>query len=288
MILTLLSDFGTSDVYIAVMKGTIAQINSSLTVIDLTHHVPPQDIATARFHLMSAYPYFPVGTVHVAVVDPGVGGQRRAIAIQLESGFLVAPDNGLVSGVLSQQGAIAAVELTNPSYWRTSSPSTTFHGRDIFAAAGAHLTSGVPLQELGTGIDLSTIVQLPIPDLIRTGSTVQGVIQAIDHFGNLITTIPGSDVAGKSWSVRIENSIYSGQATYSESEPGEILALVGSHGWVEVAANRANAQTHLNLKWGSVVSVMINEDQRLPIELTNGSNTGNKSDRLTTKVGNDR
>ncbi|MCY7278677.1 MAG: SAM-dependent chlorinase/fluorinase [Phormidesmis sp. CAN_BIN44] len=260
MILTLLSDFGVTDVYVAVMKGTIAQINSSLTVIDLTHHVPPQDIATGRFHLMNAYPYFPVGTVHVAVVDPGVGSQRRAIAIQLESGFLVAPDNGLVSGVLSQQGAIAAVELTNPVYWRTSSPSTTFHGRDIFAAVGAHLASGVPLQELGTEIDLSTIVQLPIPDLIRTGSSIQGVIQAIDHFGNLITNIPEIEVAGKSWSVKIENSTYPGKTNYSEGEPGEILALVGSHGWVEVAANRANAQTHLNLKWGGVMSVVIDGD----------------------------
>lgn len=260
MILTLLSDFGITDVYVAVMKGTIAHINPALTVIDLTHHVPPQDIATARFHLMNAYPYFPVGTVHVAVVDPGVGSQRRAIAIQLESGFLVAPDNGLVSGILSQQVAIAAVELTNSAYWRTSSPSTTFHGRDIFAPVGAHLASGVLLQELGPEIDLSTIVKLPIPDLIRTGSTVQGVIQAIDHFGNVITNIPGVEVARKSWSVRIENATYPGKTTYSESDSGEILALVGSHGWVEVAANRANAQTQLNLKWGSAVSVVINRD----------------------------
>ncbi|MCY7320267.1 MAG: SAM-dependent chlorinase/fluorinase, partial [Phormidesmis sp. CAN_BIN36] len=136
MILTLLSDFGLSDVYVAVMKGAIAQINSALTVIDLTHQVLPQDIATARFHLMNAYPYFPAGTVHVAVVDPGVGSLRRAIAIQLESGFLVAPDNGLVSGVLSQNSAIAAVELTNPFYWRTASPSTTFHGRGGFFLGG--------------------------------------------------------------------------------------------------------------------------------------------------------
>ncbi len=257
MILTLLSDFGATDVYVAVMKGTIAQINYALTVIDLTHHVPPQDIATARFHLMNAYPYFPAGTVHVAVVDPGVGSQRRAIAIQLELGFLVAPDNGLVSGVLSQYEAISAVELTNPAYWRTSSPSTTFHGRDIFAPVGAHLASGVPLLELGTAIDVSTIVQLPIPDLIRTECTIQGVIQAIDHFGNLITNIPGADVAGKSWSVRIEDSTYPSKTTYSEGELGEILALVGSHGWVEIAANHANAQTQLNLKWGSVVSIVI-------------------------------
>lgn len=260
MMLTLLTDFGVSDVYVAVMKGTIAHINPAITVIDLTHQVPPQDIATARFHLMNAYPYFPRGTVHVAVVDPGVGSERRTIAIQLESGFLVVPDNGLVSGVLSQYDAIAAVELTNPIYWRTPSPSTTFHGRDIFASVGAHLASGVPLRAMGTEIDVGTIVQLSLPDLTRTENTIQGVIQAIDHFGNLITTIPGTDVVGKSWSVRLENSTYPGKTTYSESEPGEILALVGSHGWVEVAANRANAQARLNLRWGSVVAVVIDEN----------------------------
>lgn len=257
MILTLLSDFGLSDVYVAVMKGAIAQVNPTLTVIDLTHQVPPQDIATARFHLMNAYPYFPAGTVHVAVVDPGVGSRRRAIAVQLESGFLVAPDNGLVSGVLSQNSAIAAVELTNPFYWRTPSPSATFHGRDIFAPVGAHLASGVPIKELGTEIDLQTIVQLSIANPIRIGNTISGVIQAIDHFGNLITNISGDEVAGKSWSVSIENLTYPSRSIYSNGEPGEIFALVGSHGWVEIAASRANAQVKLNLDWGSPLSVAI-------------------------------
>ncbi|PSB21698.1 hypothetical protein C7B65_03730 [Phormidesmis priestleyi ULC007] len=257
MILTLLSDFGLSDVYVAVMKGTIAQINPTLTMIDLTHQVPPQDIAAARFHLMNAYPYFPAGTVHIAVVDPSVGSLRRAIAIQLESGFLVAPDNGLVSGVLSQNSAIAAVELTNPFYWRTSSPSTTFHGRDIFAPIGAHLASGVPIRELGTEIGLRTIIHLPIANPTCIGNTIWGVIQAIDHFGNLITNISGDEVAGKSWSVSLENSTYPSKSTYSDSEPGEILALVGSHGWVEIAASRDNAQRQLNLKWGSAISVVM-------------------------------
>ena len=257
MVLTLLSDFGLSDVYVAVMKGAIVQVNPTLTVIDLTHQVPPQDIATARFHLMNAYPYFPAGTVHIAVVDPGVGSPRRAIALQLESGFLVAPDNGLVSGVLNQNPAIAAVELTNPFYWRTSSPSTTFHGRDIFASVGAHLASGVPLRDLGTEVDLQTIIQLPIDNPTRMGNTIWGVIQAIDHFGNLITNISGDEVAGKTWSVSIENLTYPSRSTYSNGEPGEVFALVGSHGWVEIAASRANAQAKLNLGWGSSLAIVI-------------------------------
>ncbi len=152
-LVTLLTDFGLSDVYVGVMKGVITQINPRLRVVDLTHQIPPQNITAARFSLMNAYPYFPKGTVHVAVVDPGVGSHRRAIAIQLDSGFLVGPDNGLFSGVLSQTKVIAVVELTNPEYWQTSAPSQTFHGRDIFAPVGAHLASGVPLKQLGETID---------------------------------------------------------------------------------------------------------------------------------------
>jgi len=136
-LITLLSDFGLKDVYVGVMKGVIAQINPGLTVVDLTHQIPPQNIAAARFNLMNAYLYFPVGTVHVAVVDPGVGSHRRGIALQIDAGFLVGPDNGLFSGVVHQTGVIAAVELTNAQYWWTPTPSTTFHGRDIFAAVGA-------------------------------------------------------------------------------------------------------------------------------------------------------
>ena len=118
----------------------------------------------------------------------------------------------------------------------------------------------MPLRALGTEIDLSTIVQLPIPNLMRIGRTIQGAVQAIDHFGNLITNIPGAEVAGRSWSVRVENVTHPSKTTYSEGNPREILALVGSHGWVEIAANRASAQAVLNLEWGGVVSILMGED----------------------------
>jgi hypothetical protein len=193
-ILTLTSDFGLSDVYVGVMKGAIAQINPHLTVIDLTHDISPQNIAAAEFCLLDAYRYFPDGTVHVAVVDPGVGSNRRAIAIEFRHGFLVGPDNGIFSGVLSQSRAIAAVELTQTQYWRTPKPSNTFHGRDIFAPVGAHLASGVPLAELGRTIDLATLVQLDLPQLTHTSTGILGGIQYIDRFGNLVTNIPGSNV----------------------------------------------------------------------------------------------
>jgi hypothetical protein len=264
-IITLLSDFGLSDVYVGVMKGVIAQINPALTVVDLTHQIPPQNIAAARFSLINAYPYFPTGTVHIAVVDPGVGSHRRGIALQLDTGFLVGPDNGLFSGVLNQNPLVEAVELTNPKYWRTPTPSTTFHGRDIFASAGAHLASGVPLEQLGEVIDPETLVQLTIPEQTPTASGVAGCIQYIDHFGNLITNIPAADVQGKTWSVAVGDSptetlrerIIPGSQTYSNQPLGEVVALVGSHGWVEIAVNGGSAQSELQMDWGTVVEVVL-------------------------------
>ncbi len=271
-IVTLLSDFGLSDVYVGVMKGVIAQINSTLTVVDLTHQIPPQNIAAGRFNLMNAYPYFPVGTVHIAVVDPGVGSQRRAIALQLDAGFLVGPDNGLFTGILNQNPVVAAVELTNSEYWRTPTPSTTFHGRDIFASVGAHLASGVPLEHLGKVIDAATLVQLPIPERTPIAGGIVGCIQYIDHFGNLITNIPAADVQGKTWSVAVGDSptetlrerIILGSETYSDRKLGDIVALVGSHGWVEIAVNGGSAHSTLQLDCTASIKVILTAVTRSP------------------------
>lgn len=139
-LITLLTDFGVQDNYVGVMKGIIAQIYPDAKVIDITHEVPPHNLDAANFCLMKAYPYFPAGTVHVAVVDPGVGTKRRAVAIELATGFLVGPDNGIFTGVLQEEQIILAVELTKPEYWLPNEPSTTFHGRDIFAPIGAYLS----------------------------------------------------------------------------------------------------------------------------------------------------
>lgn len=258
-LLTLLSDFGLSDVYVGVMKGVIAQINPTLTIVDITHEIPPQNVAAGRFCLMNAYPYFPDGTVHVAVVDPGVGSHRRAIAVQLSKCFLVGPDNGLFSGVLSHaQAIIAAVELTNTDYWRTTQPSTTFHGRDIFAPVGAHLAGGVPLEKLGRTIDPSTLVQLPIPECTQTEAVIIGCIQYIDNFGNLITNIPGILVKEKTWTVAAAGISIPSDTSYSNSQVGVPIALVSSGGWVEIAINSGNAHTKLQLNWGDAVQVMVN------------------------------
>lgn len=256
--ITMLSDFGSKDSYVAVMKGAIAQIAPGIPTCDLTHEVSPQNILAARFNLLMAYPYFPKGTVHLAVVDPGVGSKRRAIALQSPSGFFVGPDNGLFSGVLSREPLLAAVSLTNPDYWRVPTPSVTFHGRDIFAPVAAHLANGAPIEKLGDLINPSSLVKLDLPPFstIAKKATAKlahyaGCFQYTDGFGNLITNIPAQAVADGAWQLIISASHqpeksqaqreFAGVKTYSDVPVGEMAALVGSHGWVELACNGGSA-----------------------------------------------
>lgn len=254
--IALLTDFGLQDGYVGIMKGVIASINPQVNVIDITHNIAPQQIIEGRFCLMNAYRYFPQDTVFVAVIDPGVGSQRRGVAIQCSLGYLVGPDNGLFSGILSQSRAIAAVSLTNTDYWRVSDPSLTFHGRDIFASVGAYLASGIPLENLGDVITVDSLINLPLdaPCIVKKG--IQGMIQYIDHFGNLITNIPADQVVGKNWSIVINDQTIQSCVTYSDHPLGELLTLIGSHGWVEVAINGGNAQQQLQVTWGEQVTVL--------------------------------
>lgn len=254
-LITLLSDFGLNDVYVAVMKGVIAAINPALRVIDLTHQVPPQNILAGQFNLLNAYPYFPAGTVHVAVVDPGVGGARRSVAVELYDGFLVGPDNGIFTGLLDR--SVRAVELTNRDYWRVPQPSHTFHGRDIFAATAAHLASGLSLLDLGDSLDPQQLVRLPLAGCTPTPTGYLGTVQYVDRFGNVITNIPGESVQGKAWSVTVGKRSIPGCRTYSEQAVGEALALVGSHGWIELAVNGGDAQFQLRLNWNDPVQVVL-------------------------------
>jgi hypothetical protein len=256
---TLLTDFGLTDVYVGVMKGVMAQINPSLQVIDLTHQIPPQQVAVACFSLASAYAHFPPGTVHVAVVDPGVGGQRRAVAVEFPGGFLVGPDNGLFNGVLAQADAIAAVELTNPEYWHTPHPSSTFHGRDIFAPVGAHLASGVPLHQIGEEISVNSLIQADWATYVQTDVGLQGIIQHVDRFGNLITNIPARAIAAQSWSATVSQVTVASHSAYGNVAPGQPLALIGSHGWVEIAVNCGDAQFQFRAKLGDPVTVELDE-----------------------------
>jgi S-adenosylmethionine hydrolase len=255
--ITLLTDFGDRDAYVGIMKGVIANINPGISVIDLTHQIPPQDIASARFNLMSAVPYFPRDTVHLAVVDPSVGGTRRAIAIQISLGFLVGPDNGLFSGILRQYPLLDVVELTNHRYWGARRPSTTFHGRDIFAPVAAYLASGIPLEALGRAINPTTLTEFSLAAPEQTTAGIRGYIQYCDRFGNLVTNIPGKWVGSRAWSATVGNVTMPGCRTYSNVPLGKPVALVGSHGWVEIAVNCGSAQSQLQLNVSDSVRIRI-------------------------------
>lgn len=279
-LITLLTDFGLTDSYVGVLKGVIAQIAPEAKVIDLTHEIAPQDIASARFTLMTAYSYFPTHTIHVVIVDPGVGTDRRGIAFRNDHGTFVGPDNGVFDGVLppaiegmpANPEPTTTVSLTKSRYWRTLTPSTTFHGRDIFAPVAAHLAMGVPLIQIGEPIDPTSLIRLSLPSLQPTHSGWQGTIQAIDHFGNAITTIPGNRITSQSWHVEWTTRHKGattpspvnipGHLTYGDIPRGDWLALIGSHGWVEIAVHGGSAQQHLRLQVGDSVCLCL-DSQRL-------------------------
>jgi S-adenosylmethionine hydrolase len=256
-VIALLTDFGLQDAYVGIIKGAIACINPYLTVIDIAHEIPPQNIAAGRFCLMNAYPFFPNGTIYVAVIDPGVGSRRRGVAIQFPQGYLVGPDNGLFEGVLSLSEAMAAVELTNHNYWRVRDPSSTFHGRDIFASVGAHLASGISLNVLGTSISPDSLIEFPLKEVIITANHLSGCIQYIDRFGNLITNISGKLVRGHNWSVKIAKQQIKTALTYSQVAWGELVSLIGSHGWVEIAVHGGSAQQKLQVNLEDQINIIL-------------------------------
>jgi S-adenosylmethionine hydrolase len=256
-IITLLTDFGMQDIYVAIMKGVIARINSNLKIIDLTHQIPPQNILAARFALMNAFPYFPEQTVHVAVIDPGVGSERKVVAIAVQNSFLVGPDNGLFSGILEQYQAQIAIELTNSQYWLQSNPSNTFHGRDIFAPVAAHLASGIALENLGAKIEINSLKKMNILAYEHQGDQIIGSIQYIDVFGNLITNIPATNLDNKSWQLWIDNVFIPRGKTYSSVSPGELVCLIGSHGWLEIAVNQGNAKIQLQKNCGDQIRIQL-------------------------------
>lgn len=256
--IALLTDFGTQDGYVGIMKGVIASTHPDAPVIDISHAVCPQDRLAARFILLNAVPYFPTNTIYTVVVDPGVGTRRRAIAVQFSRGYLIGPDNGIFSGTLDTFPAIAAVTLNKPQYWRTPQPSTTFHGRDIFAPAAAYLSAGLPLAELGQAIELHTLTNLNLPKPTIEPYRITGQIQYIDHFGNLITTIPGTAIAPRDWHINLNGTPIALQTTYGEVALGKAVAIVGSHNWVEIAVNQGSAQAYYKLKIGDPIQLIAN------------------------------
>jgi len=256
-LITLLTDFGTRDPYVAAMKGVILAVNPEAELVDLSHEVPPQDIAAGAFFLAAAVPYFPTGTIHLAVVDPGVGTARRGLAAKAGGHFLVGPDNGLFHLVFRETSALTVVSLENPAYFRPE-VSPTFHGRDIFAPVAAHLSLGVPLPELGP--PLREPVRLPFPEPVFSDTRVEGQIVAVDRFGNLVSNIPWEALkhwlTGRPFRLHLGSLVLTNLSrTYADAAPGEALALVGSHGYLEIACNQASAAGSLGLGVGAAVTI---------------------------------
>ncbi len=250
-VVALLTDFGLQDHYVASMKGAILDTCRHATLVDITHLVPPQDVPRAAWVTAACAPDLPEGCVVLAVVDPGVGTARRGLAVQADGRFYVAPDNGLLSHVLSRARSWRAVSLTNPSFWRQRH-GATFEGRDRFAPVAAHLAAGGPLDALGD--DVRDLVFLPVPPLHEADGLLTGHVACVDHFGNLITTIP---------SYRVQQGRYhwgscAGRQlpivrTYAERAPGDVCLLPGSSGFLEVAVVNGSAQALLEARIGTAV-----------------------------------
>lgn len=243
-IVTLLTDFGTQDAYVGAMKGVILRHHPKARLVDITHEVRPFAILQGAFLLDSAWSTFPPGTVHLAVVDPGVGGARRAIAMTGGEHFFVGPDNGLFTFVLEHM-ATRAVALPAPS-----SASATFHGRDVFAPAAAQLAAGTPLERLGSAVQ--TPVKLDHAWATRVGEGWRVHVLHCDRFGNVITNLPASS-AGR---VRAVNGVaVRAVRTYAEAGPGELLVLAGSASRVEVAIREGSAAARLHASPGDSMIV---------------------------------
>jgi hypothetical protein len=259
-IITLITDFGTTDEYVGSIKGVILGIDPAATVVDVTHAIRPQDLAQAAFALEATFRHFPQGTIHVVVVDPGVGTGRKILCLAKHRQLFLAPDNGILTLQLEEGGAAHLRWLENKAFWRPE-VSPTFHGRDIIAPVAAHLSRGVDIRALGPELDPAAAVRLELlRPVVREGAGIDGVVVHIDRFGNLITNIPAraleGDRGGEGMHVVVgETWIGAISKTYADVTPGAFLALVGSRGTLEIAVNRGNAQEALGLAAGDPVRV---------------------------------
>jgi len=252
-IITLLTDFGSQDYFVGAMKGMILSINPDACIVDITHEIPPQDIRAAAFNLLATYKDFPSGTIHIGVVDPGVGSARRGIIVECAGQFFVGPDNGLFSWICERERIFRAVHLTNDKFFRQP-VSKTFHGRDVFAPVAAALSDGAALEEFGPVID--DLVQLEsLEPKIADGGVIEATIIHIDRFGNCITNLTSDQLAaGTKLSVN-GREVSSRREFFADSEVTHVglFSLVGSAGFVEIAAQDSSAAKILGARRGDPV-----------------------------------
>ncbi|HWP58853.1 MAG TPA: SAM-dependent chlorinase/fluorinase [Candidatus Acidoferrales bacterium] len=257
-VITLTTDFGTDDAFVGIMKGVILGINPAARLVDLSHNVPPQDVLAGALILRSAVRYFPAGTVHLAVVDPGVGSARRALLIQTEDAFYVGPDNGLLSLAVGGKTVREIIELTNGDFFLKPT-SHTFHGRDIFAPVAAHLSLGKAAREFGRPVD--RFINIDWPEPRRQKDALEGEIIYIDRFGNLTTNLSASDLralgAGEPLFSLKGHTIRGLDRHYAAAAGKGLCALINSWDLVEIARFQESARAFTGAARGDKVSVRL-------------------------------
>ena len=257
-IITLTTDYGTSDHLVGVMKGVILSINPEVNIVDITHSVLAHDILDGALAIGQAYKYFPPKTVHVVVVDPGVGTERRPILVAGDTHYFVAPDNGVLSSVYDQSEALYAWNIVSEHYFRNP-VSKTFHGRDVFAPVAAWMTKS--WQTSAFGEPITDFVRFAIPKPKATGNTVKGIVLRVDHFGNLVTNFTPEDAPALA-SADGKFTIRAGSATITKLVPtfangaaGEAIGVIGSSGYLEIAVNKGSAARALGVGRGAEVTI---------------------------------
>lgn len=258
-IVTLTTDFGEGSRYVAAMKGVIYSLAPDVTLVDLTHAVPPQDIAAGAMALEEMTCWFPAGTLHVAVVDPGVGSDRRLVYVEIGSQRYLCPDNGLLTCLAAREPPRKIVEVSNPALWAPT-VSRTFHGRDILAPVAARLATGLPVDEVGATRQGGSLITIPLTRGRRVGQRIDGRVVEVDSFGNLITDITATDLADtprdESVTVTCDGHFTVGiYGAYSDQPEMTLIALIGSGGRLELAIVNDSAADMLGVRPGAPVRV---------------------------------
>jgi len=257
-VITLLSDFGQESFYPAAMKGVILELCPEARIVDITHAVPEHDIVAGGYALYATYRDFPPGTIHVCVVDPGVGGQRSIVAVEMLGYVFLAPDNGLLSFLLKSNTPDRIFAVANSEFW-ADNVSPTFHGRDVFAHVAAHLANGVSIEQVGP--KAKSLVRLDISSARPSDSGVVGEVVSVDRFGNLVTNVradmlPASEADRAEVAIRLSGRTISGiHRTYADVGLGDLVAYVGSAGLLEIGRNRGSARDVLGAGIGHSVKL---------------------------------
>lgn len=251
-VVSLLTDFGTADYFVGAVKGAILSVNPQAVIADITHEIAPQDISAGAFALLAAYQTFPAGTVHVAVVDPGVGSTRRPIIVSANEQYFVGPDNGLFTYIFDREPAHEVFHVTAEKYFRRD-PSSTFHGRDIFAPVAAALSNGVKPRKFGRKIDDAIRLPVPLAPEVLPNGDVRARIIHIDRFGNCVTNLTRDLVQPNSTLVIKRKTIREFRNFYGEDSSSKPFAIWGSAGFLELSVNGSSAAKLLRAKRGDTV-----------------------------------